>query len=136
MQLLLAGLILLLVTIAWSKDIDTFFINKHFPLKTQIPNRSPDIECLVTEGEFQWPAELTFCYRSKPMVYITFARRGWSWRSIVTFGKMQPNSTMWDQGILMQISYGGSWVGLKMPGIQSLQWLFVGKAMARHPFQV
>ena len=128
--------VIALVAPVIATNIDTYFINKNFDLQTTLPNESPDIECLVTEGKFAFPKEITMCFRSKPMFYIHFARTGFSWRTVLTFGNMQKNGTKLEEGILFGVYYGGPWVGLKVPGVESIAWLFGGDAMARFPFQV
>jgi hypothetical protein len=134
--MLMLVLLLLLATPGWTADIDTYFINKNFHLETTLPNDSPDIECLLTEGQFPFPTEITMCFRSKPMVYIHFARTGFNWRTVLMFGTMEANGTKMEEGILFGIYYGGPWVGLKIPGSDSIAWLFGGDKMARFPFQV
>ena len=116
------------------QDIETYFVNKNFHLETTIPNESPDIECPVTEGQFPFPTEITLCFRSRPLVYIHHARTGFSWRTVITFGRMV--GTKFEEGILFGVYYGGPWVGLKIPGTESIAWLFGGDALARFPFQV
>ena len=44
--------------------------------------------------------------------------------------------TKFEEGILFGVYYGGPWVGLKIPGTESIAWLFGGDALARFPFQV
>ena len=129
-------IIVILIKGAMAKDIDTYFINKNFPLETTLPKNNPDIECLMTEGNFAFPTEITMCFRSKPLVYVHHARTGFSWRTVLTFGTMEANGTKMEEGILFGVYYGGPWVGLKIPGSESIAWLFGGDAMARFPFQV
>ena len=116
------------------QDIETYFVNKKFHLETTIPNESPEIECPVTEGKFPFPTEITLCFRSRPFFYIHHARTGFSWRTVITFGRMK--GTKFEEGILFGVYYGGPWVGLKIPGTESIMWLFGGDALARFPFQV
>ena len=88
----------------------------------------------MTEGQFAFPTEITLCFRSRPLVYIHHARTGFSWRTVLTFGRMK--GTKFEEGILFGVYYGGPWVGLKIPGTESIAWLFGGDALARFPLNV
>ena len=45
------------------KDIKTYFLNKNYDFKNSLCQTCPDIECLFTEGNFNFPEETTICAR-------------------------------------------------------------------------
>ena len=45
------------------KDIKTYFLNKHYDFKNPLCQTCPDIECLFTEGTYNFPEETTICAR-------------------------------------------------------------------------
>ena len=45
------------------KDIKTYFLNKHYDFKNPLCQTCPDIECLFTEGTYNFPEEITICAR-------------------------------------------------------------------------
>ena len=45
------------------KDIKTYFLNKNYDFKNPLCQTCPDIECLFTEGNYNFPEQTTICAR-------------------------------------------------------------------------
>ena len=117
------------------RNIRTFNLNKNFKLNTLVPKESPDIECLVAEGDIPLPPQLSICFRSRPQSHVYHERLGWNWRTILSLGTMDQSGTKLEQGFLFGHWYSGPWFSFKTKESDSLAWTFTYKA-SDWPFQV
>ena len=71
------------------KDIQTYFLNKNYDFKNPLCQTCSDIECLFTEGNYNFPEETTICVR--------WGRRGLADNSredIFSFSRAKPKSNV------------------------------------------
>ena len=127
--------ILLGLHLVSGKDIRTYHLNKNFHMKTLVPNESPDIECLVAEGDIPIPPQISICFRSNPYSHIYHERTGWNWRTVLSIGTMDENGTKLERGLLFGHWYSGPWLSIKTNASDSLSWTFTYDSIS-WPFQV
>ena len=116
--------ILLYLHIVGGKDIKTYQLNKNFHMKTLVPNESPDIECLVAEGDIPIPPKMSICFRSNPFSDIYHERLGFTWRTVLSIGTMDSSGTKMEKGFLFAHYYAGPWFAFKTNASDSLAWTF------------
>ena len=93
----------------YGRNINTYFLNKNFDFKNPLCKTCPDIECLYTEGDFDFPTELTICFRSKPVSYVDTWHVG---GIVMSFGAMASDWSKLEEGIYFGVWKTGPWLGL------------------------
>ena len=129
---MMMGLLLLLATAASAQDITTYFLNKNFDQKSPLVFLNPGIECLEARGQFAFPEETTFCFRSRPVSYVN-TRNTWSF--VLAFGTRLENDTEIREGFLFGVYETGPWLGVKQPDSPTYAWIGGGLGPGFH-FQV
>ena len=127
--------VLLLLHLAKGRDITTVHLNKNLTFKTLIPNDSPDMECLVAEGEIPLPQKISICFRSNPMTHVHHEKMGWNWRTIISLGTMNTGGTQLRSGLVFGQWWSGPWLGIQTNTSDSPAWTFTYSPLA-WPFQV
>ena len=123
------------LSLANGRDIWTYHLNKNFNMKTLVPNGSPDIECLVADGDIPLPPKISICFRSNPFSHIYHKLTGWTWRTIISIGTMDASGTKLEKGLLLGFWMGGPWLGIKTNASDSLSWTFTYDSIS-WPLQV
>ena len=118
-----------------AKDIHTYNLNKEFHHETLLPNEEPDIECVASDLDIPFPRQFSICFRTKPMSHIIHELRGWSWRSIISFGEMDKKTRRLTNGFVFGYWLSGPWFGLQSKESESLSWTFTFEARS-WPLQV
>ena len=103
-----------------TKTINTYFLNKHFDTKQPLCKTCPDIECLYTQGDFEFPTELSICFRSKPLSYVNTRH---VWGIIMSFGTIAPDWIKLEEGFFFGVWKTGPWIGFKLPGTDNIAWI-------------
>ena len=127
--------LMLAPSVVMARDIRTVHLNKHFHMRTLVPNESPDIECLVAEGEIPIPPKISICFRSNPYTRIYHERTGWNWRTVLSIGTMDSSGQKLEKGLLFGHWYSGPWLSIKTNASDSLSWTFTYDTIS-WPFQV
>ena len=126
------GLLLLLATAASAQDITTYFLNKNFDQTSPLVFLTPDIECLEARGQFAFPEETTFCFRSRPVSNVNFRN---TWSFVLAFGTKLENDTEIREGFLFGVYTTGPWLGVKQLDSDTYAWIGGGQGKGFH-FQV
>ena len=87
-------------------------MNKKFDLLTPFEQDNPNIECLKATGQFKFPTQISFCYRSKPMSNVNLRHPG---STNLGFGTMLEKDTEMREGFIYGPWDTGLWIGIKQP---------------------
>ena len=94
------------------KAIKSFHLNKEFDILNPICDSCPDPECVIYKDEsasIPFPREMTACFRTQPMSYIT----SWRYSTSMSFGTLLPDFSSMDEGFFYGIWDTGPWLALK-----------------------
>ena len=118
--------------LAMAREIKTYFLNKAFALLKPFEQDKPDIECLKAEGQFTFPSEISFCFRSKPMSNVNLRHPG---SFTLGFGTLLENDIEMREGFIYGPWDTGVWMGVKQPVHDSYNFFGGGLGEGFH-FQV
>ena len=88
------------------KAIKSFHLNKEFDILNPICDSCPDPECVIYKDEsasIPFPREMTACFRTQPMSYIT----SWRYSTSMSFGTLLPDFSDMDEGFFYGIPFVG-----------------------------
>ena len=119
-----------LVTFSEEDELTTYFLNTDYSFRNNLPN-SPDITCLHTDPTniLPLPKEITFCYRSLPLVYMGI---GYFWSTVSSFGTISRDGRKIDNGYLFGVWETGYWLGVRNQTDQSIGWISLGENIKRN----
>ena len=123
-------LTLLVMEQTHARDIETYFLNKNYDFKNPLCKTCPDIECLYTEGSFDFSSELTICFRSRPVSYVDTWHVG---GLVMSFGTMAQDWAKLEEGFYYGVWKTGPWIGIKSPGSDNIAYLSGG---AGYPYNL
>ena len=128
-----------------SKLIQTYFLNKEYDFITPICTNCPQIECLLTEGSYKIPDDISICvryaactlscvdyvlkyifrvYRWKPLSFIHHNIKSSSfWALVLGIGNTGPNDDIMDNGIMFGVYESGPWLAFKFSNDPFPGWI-------------
>ena len=107
----------------YARQINTYFLNKNYDFKNPLCKTCPDIECLYTEGSFDFPQEMSICFRSRPVSYVDTWHVG---GLVMSFGTMASNWAKLEEGFYYGVWKTGPWIGIKLAGTDNIAYVSGG----------
>ena len=121
--------LLLIVSLssASTQRFKTFFLNSEYSFETSLEFKTPKIDCVYMENSSRTALseEITFCYRAMPLFYPSDSDNPWT--SVIGFGKIKPDFTDMEEGLVFGIYKALIWIGIKSSGDNLYSWISLGK---------
>ena len=104
--------------------ITTYFLNSDFDYRAPQYPADPNIECLHSSEELEFPSNVTFCYRAQGMMFLNHQN---PWISVAGYGTINSDFLSIEEGVIFGIWETGPWMAMKYKTSDSYSWIGLGK---------